>query len=349
MKITEITPLGHEHVIRVADPAVGLVGFIAVHSTTLGPAAGGLRMRPYDTEEDAIHDVLRLSRGMTLKNAAADLPLGGGKAVIMGDPKVLKTPELLGAFGRAIQGLNGSYWTAEDMGMSPADMVTLSETTDYVAGLPRGKYASGDPSPITARGIYNAIRTACDARLGGAGMADRRVIVQGLGNVGMNLCGLLADAGAQLVVADIDDSRVQMACDRFDAAGVALDKVYDVQGDVFAPCAIGGILNATTIPRLRVPVVAGGANNQLRVPGDGDALHQRGILYAPDFVANGGGIINVATEILRIDTPGPWVGQKLTALDHSMRAIFAQARSENQSPNAVAEAIVSRRLLQTAA
>lgn len=349
MELTRIDTPGHEDVVRVQDAATGLTGFIAIHSTQLGPAAGGLRMRPYDSEAAALEDALRLSRGMTYKNAAAELPLGGGKAVIMGDPATRKSPELLRAFGRAVASLEGRYWTAEDMGMTPADMAVIQEETDFVAGLADGKFASGDPSPITARGIFNAIRTAARHRFGSDDLTGKTVSVQGLGHVGQHLCALLAEAGARLVVTDINQDAVRRVVEIHGATPVSTDGIFAAEADIFAPCAIGAILNAETIPSLRVSVVAGGANNQLATPEDGARLHARGILYAPDFVANGGGIINAATEILRIENREAWVADKLAALDRTMDRILTRARTLDVSPNEVAERIVEETLQPVAA
>lgn len=349
MTVTAVASATHEEIVRVEDASVGLVGFIAIHSTLLGPAAGGLRMRPYASEEEALTDVKRLSEGMTYKNAAAGLPLGGGKAVIIGDPRAQKSPELLRAFARAIEGLNGRYITAEDMGMSPADMALLAEETGCVAGLPDGEFASGDPSPVTARGIFNAICTARSHKHGSRDLAGLSIAVQGLGHVGWYLCRFLSEAGAKLIVTDIDATRVEQAVSEFGARPVALDEIYGVQADIFAPCAIGGILNPATIPQLKADIVAGGANNQLASPADAAALHERGILYAPDFVANGGGIINVATEILKIADREGFVAEKLAALDATLATILQQARTENTSPDAVAAATVRARMAKKAA
>lgn len=349
MTVTAVATATHEEIVRVEDASVGLVGFIAIHSTLLGPAAGGLRMRPYASEEEALTDVKRLSEGMTYKNAAAGLPLGGGKAVIIGDPRAQKSPELLRAFARAIEGLNGRYITAEDMGMSPADMALLAEETGCVAGLPDGEFASGDPSPVTARGIFNAICTARSHKHGSRDLAGLSIAVQGLGHVGWYLCRFLSEAGAKLIVTDIDATRVEQAVSEFGARPVALNEIYGVQADIFAPCAIGGILNPATIPQLKADIVAGGANNQLASPADAAALHERGILYAPDFVANGGGIINVATEILKIADREGFVAEKLAALDATLATILQQARTENTSPDAVAAATVRARMAKMAA
>lgn len=344
MTVTAVSSSSHEEIYRVEEPSVGLLGFIAVHSTQLGPAAGGLRMRPYASEEEALTDVKRLSEGMTYKNAAAGLTLGGGKAVIIGNPAKDKSPELLRAFARAIESLDGRYITAEDMGMSPADMAVLAEETRFVAGLADGAFASGDPSPITARGIFNAIRTARAHKHGSHSLDGVTVSVQGLGHVGWYLCQLLHEAGARLVVTDIDETRVEKAIESFGAKAVPLADIYSAEADVFAPCAIGGILNAGTIPQLKADIVAGGANNQLATAEDGAALHARGILYAPDFVANGGGIINVATEIQQIKDREGFVAEKLQALDETMAAILTQAKAADVSPAEMAIATVQAKM-----
>lgn len=336
MSITALPSTTHEEIYRVEEPTLGLVGFIALHSTQLGPAAGGLRMRPYASEAEALLDVQRLSEGMTYKNAAAGLALGGGKAVIIGDPATDKTPALLRAFARAIHSLDGRYYTAEDMGMSPADMAILAEETPYVAGLAEGDFASGDPSPITARGIFNAICTSQAHISGSKDLSALTIAVQGLGHVGWSLCGLLTQAGASLVVTDVNQDQLNKAQKVFGAKTVAPDEIYSVEADIFAPCAIGGILNAKTIPQLKVAIVCGGANNQLASPADAVALHEAGILYAPDFVTNGGGIINVATEIEQISDRDTFVTEKLRALDVTLETILAQAKATDQSPDAVA-------------
>lgn len=349
MQITHIPTPSHEEVIRVADPEIGLVGFIAIHSTQLGPAAGGLRMKPYASEDAALTDVLRLSHGMTFKNAAAGLPLGGGKAVIIGDPARDKSEALLEAFGRAIAALKGRYRTAEDMGMSPADMAVIRRATEFVAGLPDGPFASGDPSPVTARGIFNAIRCTARHRFGTDDLSGRRVALQGLGHVGWALAGMLHAAGARLIVADINAERVAEAVERFGAQMASVEEILRVEADILAPCAIGGVLNADTIPRLRVKAVAGGANNQLATPGDADALHERGILYAPDYVANAGGIINVATEILQIRDRERFVTEKLAEAEATLDAILSKAVARGLSPNRVADETVLARMDRAAA
>lgn len=346
MQITTLPTASHEEVLRVSDDATGLVGFIAIHSTQLGPAAGGLRMKPYASEEAALTDALRLSHGMTFKNAAAGLPLGGGKAVIMGDPAFVKSEALLSGFGGAIAALKGRYWTAEDMGMSPADMAVIARGTEFVAGLPDGEFASGDPSPITARGIFNAIRCTARHRFGSGDLTGRTVAVQGLGHVGWYLAEMLHDAGAALIVADIDPVRCDRAVERFGAAIAPVDRILQVEADILAPCAIGGVLNADTIPTLRVKAIAGGANNQLATPADGDALHKRGILYAPDYVANAGGIVNVATEILQIRDREGFVADKLAEAEATLDAILSQAAARGLAPHKLADDIVLTRMQQ---
>ncbi|WP_127900111.1 Glu/Leu/Phe/Val family dehydrogenase [Solirhodobacter olei] len=349
MKLTPVAAPDHEEVLRVEDPSVGLVGFIAIHSTALGPAAGGLRMRPYASEAEAIEDVLRLSRGMTFKNAAAGLPLGGGKAVIIGNPAVEKPTGLLEIFGLAIQTLTGRYWTAEDMGMTPDDMALVAHGTRFVAGRVDGAYASGDPSPVTARGIFNAIRVTARHRFGSADLEGRRVAVQGVGHVGLHLCALLSDAGADLIVADSDAAAAEAAKAAFGAEVVAPEAILAAEADILAPCAVGAVLNETTIPRLRVSAVAGGANNQLASAADGKRLQMRGILYAPDFVANAGGIINVATEILKVRDRDRFVAKGLAAAEETLDRIFTRAAEAGVSPNEVAEEIVAHRIAEKAA
>ncbi|MGP1358074.1 Glu/Leu/Phe/Val family dehydrogenase [Roseicyclus sp.] len=343
MQIDALSVPGHETVLRVADAASGLTGFIALHSTARGPAAGGLRMRRYADEGAALADVLALSRGMTLKTAAADLPLGGGKAVIMGDP-ARKTEAQLRAMGRAIETLGGRYWTAEDMGMSPADMAILRQETEFVAGLPDGPFASGDPSPRTARGVFYAMRVAAERALGSRVLTGQRVALQGLGHVGWHLAKLVRAAGADLVVADADPARAAQAAQTFGAEVVAPDDILSVSADILAPCAIGGVLTPEAARTLDVAVVCGAANNQLASDAAGDALHARGILYVPDYVANGGGIVNVAAEILRIPDRAHFVTEKLAALEAMTGRILARAAAEDVGPHRVADRIVSARL-----
>jgi leucine dehydrogenase len=343
MKIETLSLPSHETVLRVTDAAAGLTGFIAIHSTARGPAAGGLRMRAYASERAALADVLALSRGMTLKNAAADLPLGGGKAVILGAPDE-KTEAMLRVMGRAIETLEGRYWTAEDMGMSPDDMAVVRQETAYVAGLADGPHASGDPSPRTARGVFYAMRVAAERRFGSRDLAGRIVAIQGLGHVGWHLAKLLRAAGADLKVSDIDPARAEQAARTFGATAVAPDAILTARADILAPCAIGGVITEELARTIPARVVCGAANNQLASDMAGDILHERGILYAPDYVANGGGIINVAAEILQVPGRMQFVSDRLSALEGMMVHILDSAARSEAAPHRVADRIVAERL-----
>jgi len=289
----------HEGVHLFRDAASGLTAVIALHSTHLGPGAGGTRFWRYADPADAITDALRLSRGMSFKNAMAGLPMGGGKGVILADALRTKTPEMLAAFGRAIDSLGGRYVTAEDVGMTDADMVAIARTTRHVSGLPvAAGSAGGDPGPTTAHGVYLGVRAAIARALGKDSAAGVHVAVQGVGSVGSGLARLLAKDGARLTLADADAKRAKELAAELGAAAVAASEIMTVEADVFSPCALGAILDERSIAALQAPVVAGGANNQLATPADADHIHARGILYAPDYVINAGGIINVALEYL---------------------------------------------------
>lgn len=332
----------HERVVFRCDPTTGLKSIIAIHSTELGPAAGGCRMWSYASEDDAVKDVLRLSRGMSYKNAMAGLPMGGGKAVILGDARKDKSPAMFEAFGDFVESQGGDYITAEDVGIGVSDMEIVASRTQFVSGLPHESgSAGGDPSPKTARGIFHGIKAAAAHRLGRSDLEGLTVAVQGLGNVGYYLCQDLDNAGARLIVADIDEQRVERAVAEFGAVAVGTDEILFQQADVLAPCALGGILDAQSIPRLNVAVVAGGANNQLAVDTDGDALMQRGILYAPDYVINAGGIINVAYEYLTLGDEAE-VMARLEEIGGRLTDIFQAAESQGQATNRVADAMARR-------
>ncbi|WP_340314975.1 Glu/Leu/Phe/Val family dehydrogenase [Rhizorhabdus argentea] len=289
----------HEGVHLFRDAASGLTAVIALHSTHLGPGAGGTRFWHYADPSDAITDALRLSRGMSFKNAMAGLPMGGGKGVILADALRTKTPEMLAAFGRAIDSLGGRYVTAEDVGMSDADMVAISRTTKHVSGLPvAAGSAGGDPGPTTAQGIYLGVLAAIARALGKDSAAGVHVAIQGVGSVGGGLARLLAKDGARLTLADADAKRAKALAAELGAVAVGAGEIMTVEADVLSPCALGAILDERSIAALQAPVVAGGANNQLATPADADRIHDRGILYAPDYVINAGGIINVALEYL---------------------------------------------------
>lgn len=290
----EMQTWGHEQVLFSHEPSCGYFGIIAIHDTTLGPALGGTRVWQYPSTEEALRDVLRLSRGMTYKSAVAGLNLGGGKAVIIADPKRADRESLFRAHGRFVESLGGRYITAEDVGTSPSDMEFVKRETKHVAGLLN---LSGDPSPVTGYGVYVGMKAAAKAKWGKDSLAGRTVTVQGAGKVAYYLMSHLREEGARIIVSDIDADKVQRAVEEFGALAVEQDAIYDVEADIFAPCALGAIINDDTLPRLRVGVIAGGANNQLGEQRHGIALEQQGILYAPDYVINGGGVINVYGEL----------------------------------------------------
>lgn len=292
---SEISSLGHEEVAFWQDSAVGLKAIIAIHDTTLGPALGGCRMWNYENEDQALTDVLRLSRGMTYKAAVAGLNLGGGKAVIIGDPKKLKSPAFFKSFGRFVDSLNGRYITAEDVNISVEDIEQAGTQTKHVSGVSTG---SGDPSPITALGVYFGMRAAVKYRLGKESLKGVRVTVQGVGKVGTYLCELLQKDGAEMFVCDIDPARTKFVAQQYGATVIDESELYSYDVDVYAPCALGATLNDATIPQLKASIVAGGANNQLKDERvHGAMVKKRGILYTPDYVINAGGIINVYREI----------------------------------------------------
>ena len=283
----------HEQLVFCREASSGYRGVVAIHNTTLGPALGGTRFWHYKTESDAVIDVLRLSRGMTYKAAVAGLSLGGGKSVVMAE-KGADREAVFRAHGRFIESLKGRYITAEDVGTSPADMDYIKLETEHVVGL-QGR--SGDPSPVTAYGVYRGIKAAVKVKFGSDSLAGKTLAVQGCGHVGYYLCAYLHEEGARLVVTDIDAEKVKRVVEEFRARAVGLDEIYGVQADVFAPCALGSVINDTTLKQLKVKVVAGGANNQLAEERHGDELEAKGILYAPDYVLNAGGLINVNSEL----------------------------------------------------
>jgi leucine dehydrogenase len=287
----------HEEVVFCHDKNVGLKAIIAIHNTSLGPALGGTRMWNYKTEADALTDVLRLSKGMTYKAAAAGLNLGGGKAVIIGDPKTQKSEGLFRAFGQFVNSLNGRYITAEDVGTGENDMESIFMETPWVTGIPKAFGGSGDPSPYTAHGVLMGIKAAAHEKFGTDSLRGMRVAVQGLGNVGSNLVKYLVEEGAKVIVSDIDQARVKFQHDAFKVEAVNPDQILSVECEIQAPCAMGAIINDETIGKLKCKVVAGGANNQLAEPRHGDQLRELGILYAPDYVVNAGGLMNVFVEL----------------------------------------------------
>lgn len=292
--LSDMKQWGHEQVVLCQEPSCGYTGIIAIHDTTLGPALGGTRYWQYASGADAINDALRLARGMTYKAAAAGLNLGGGKAVIVGDNKRPDRETVFRAHGRFVESLDGRYITAEDVGTSPADMEFVRRETRHVAGL---QGLSGDPSPVTGYGVYMGMKAAAKQRWGTDALAGRTVLVQGAGKVAYFLCTHLRAEGAKVVVTDIDTEKVKRVVNELGATAVAPEAIYDQAGDIYAPCALGATINDDTLARLKVSVIAGGANNQLAEERHGVALEQRGLVYAPDFVINSGGLINVYGEL----------------------------------------------------
>ncbi|HSA82527.1 MAG TPA: Glu/Leu/Phe/Val dehydrogenase dimerization domain-containing protein [Geminicoccaceae bacterium] len=332
----------HEQVVFFFDRGSGLKAIVALHDTTLGPAIGGCRMWPYASEADALTDVLRLAKGMTYKAAMTSLPFGGGKTVIIGDPRTGKSEALFRALGRAIDSLGGRYYTGEDVGTSPVDMDWASAETPYVLGRSSG--SSGDPSPVTARGVWLGIRAAVRHKLGRDDLAGTRVAVQGLGHVGYHVARLLAQDGASLIVADLDPTRAERAAEEFGARLVRGDEILSVEAEVLSPCALGGVINDNTVPRLSCAIVAGAANNQLLEDHHGAALHARGILYAPDYVINAGGLINIAEELRPQGYQRERALAKVQAIAQTLTEVFERAERERAPTNQIADRIAEERL-----
>lgn len=332
----------YEQLVLCQDKNSGLKAIIAIHDTTLGPALGGARMWTYDSENEAIEDALRLARGMTYKNAAAGLDLGGGKAVIIGDPKKDKNPEMFRAFGRYIQSLNGRYITAEDVGTTEHDMDVIYLETDFVTGTSSASGSAGNPSPITAYGIYTGMKAAAKEAFGSNDLSGRTIAVQGVGNVAYALCEYLHKEGAKLIVTDINEHAVKKAVEAFNARAVDPDDIYDVGCDIYAPCALGATLNDDTIPKLKAKVIAGSANNQLKLPKHGDMLHERGILYAPDYVINAGGVINVADELHGYNRERAM--KKVETIYDSLQKVFDIARRDNIPTYKAADRMAEERI-----
>ncbi len=339
-----ISKYGHEQIVFCHEQATGLKAVIAIHNTILGPALGGCRMWPFESEEEAIADAVRLSRGMTYKNAAAGLNLGGGKAVIIGDPNKDKSEALFRAFGRFVQSLGGRYITAEDVGTSEEDMEYIKMETDFVSGLPEQFGGSGDPSPFTALGTYEGIRASVKYRLKRNDLKGIRIAVQGAGHVGYYLCEMLHEAGAELIVNDIFEERVDKIVDDFGAKSVKSDKIYDVDAEVFAPCALGAIVNDDTISRMKFKIIAGGANNQLLDEKiHGQKLKAKNILYAPDYLINAGGVINVFFEVIN-EYNRERVTQKVKNIYNILMEVYHIADKENITTAKAAARFAEKRL-----
>ena len=332
----------HEIVHFVTDHDSGLNAVIAIHSTFLGPAGGGVRFWPYAEAGEAVRDALRLSRGMSFKNAMAGLPLGGGKAVILADVTRTKTPEMLAAYGRAVEGLGGRYVTAEDVGMTVADMVALSRETRHVAGLPEREGAvGGDPGPHTSYGVFLGVKAAVRRALGRDSLAGVHLAIQGAGSVASGLARRAAAEGARITLTDIDRGRAEALASEVGGEAVAPEAIMTLEADVLSPNALGAVLTAESIAALNVPVVAGGANNQLATSEDGQRIHQRGILYAPDYVINAGGIINVSTEYLK-DGDHEMVRGRIEQIPVRLDQIWAESTATGRNPAEVADAMAMR-------
>ncbi len=330
----------HQTVYTIRDDAAALNALIAIHDTSLGPAMGGCRMWKYDAHDAAIVDALRLSRGMTCKNALAGLHYGGGKAVIIGDPHSDKSNDLFHAFGRAVESLSGQYITAEDVGINADDMAVMSETTAYARGTKTN--GLGDPSPYTALGVFHGILAAVRHRFGATDLTGLTASVKGLGHVGMRVAAKLHLAGARLIVSDINQANVDKAVKAFAARQTEADEAHRADADLFVPCALGGGLNAETIPQIKARIVAGAANNQLAEPDDATRLMDRGILYAPDYAINAGGVIAVA-----LGRPGSKVSDvtaKVEAIGATLAAIFTRADLENRPTAEIADRLAQERL-----
>ncbi|KZD10289.1 Glu/Leu/Phe/Val dehydrogenase dimerization domain-containing protein [Oceanibaculum pacificum] len=329
----------HEQVVFCNDAETGLKAIIAIHDTTRGPSLGGCRMWPYASEAAAVTDALRLSRGMTYKSALAGLPLGGGKSVIIGDAKTQKSPALFRAFGRFVDSLGGRYIAAEDVGTGVADIEAMRQVTRHVAGTAGG---SGDPSPVTAYGVFQGIRAAAKAKLGRDDLAGLRVAVQGLGHVGLDLARQLYEAGAALIVADIDLDRIARATTAYRAEAMPADRIHAADVDIFAPCALGAILNDATIPEIKAGIIAGAANNQLAEERHGAALMKRGILYAPDYAINAGGIINIHHESAgKYDRAAAL--RQVEGIYDTLLEIFARAAAEGIPTSDAADRVAETR------
>ena len=335
----KLSEMGHEQVVICHDKSSGYRGIIAIHDTTLGPALGGTRFWNYKSDEEAIVDALRLSRGMTYKNAVAGLNLGGGKSVIIGDNKTPQREMIFRAHGRFVDSLGGRYVTAEDVGTSTGDMDFVHMETEYVAGL-AGQ--SGDPSPVTAHGVFRAIQASAKQRWGSDSLEGKTITLQGCGNVGYYLAKELHAAGAKLIVTDIDPERVRKVVDETKATAVGTEEIYGQRADIFAPCALGAIINDKTIPQLKVEIVAGGANNQLLEERHGDILEEKGILYAPDYVANAGGVINVYSELAGWDRQRSL--RKADEIYHTVLGVFEIAKQEGMPTYKAADRLAERRL-----
>lgn len=343
LRIKELKIPGYEKVIEGEDPARGLHCFIAIHNTALGPALGGARIYPYATKEEALQDALRLAKAMTYKSAVAEDGLGGGKSVIIADPHQAKTPELLHAFAEVLDSLKGSYITAEDVGSTIADMMLIREKTPYVAALSTDR-SSGDPSRFTARGIFRGIQAVAMKLWHSKSLKGKKIAIQGLGNVGSKLANILFWEGADLIVSDLDEKLVRQHQHDYGAKSITSDKFYQQECDILSPCALGGVINPMTVPLLKCRAIAGSANNQLLTPEQGVQLMEKGILYAPDYIINSGGIINAAAEFEEGGYNPKVARDKVNHLYDILMRVFHKAEAEKLPTSLVADSIAEHNL-----
>ena len=328
---------GHEQVVFVNQPEFKLKAIIGVHNTVLGPALGGCRVRLYRDEDEALEDVLRLSEGMTYKNALADLPLGGGKACIIADPDLREgRKELFIKFAEAVESLSGKYITAEDMGTSVKDLSIIRTVTKHAAGYPLEDGGTGDPSPWTAKGVYNGILASAERIYGSKNLEGKKIVIQGVGNVGSYLLEALLRDGAKCFVSDVSQSALEKAVRTYGVEVISNDACYDFESDIFSPCAIGQIINPTTVPRLKCKIIAGGANNQLSSPDIGQTLKEMDILYAPDFVINAGGVISICSEYINGTFDSRWITLAVDNISKTINKVFDKAQSSNRSTEEIA-------------
>lgn len=339
-----MTNYKYEQLVLCQDEVSGLKAIICIHDTTLGPALGGTRMWNYATEEEAIVDALRLARGMSYKNAAAGLNLGGAKAVIIGDSKKDKSEALFRAFGRFVDGLNGRYITAEDVGTCVEDMDYIKMETNHVAGLGSTAGSSGDPSPITAYGVWKGVKASAKEAWGSDSLSGKTIAVQGLGHVGYTLCKHLHEEGANLIVTDIFPENVDHVVTDFGAKAVKPNEIYSVNCDIFSPCALGAIINDETIPQLKCRVIAGAANNQLKEERHGQIIQDKGIVYAPDFIINAGGVINVADELLDGGYNRERALRKVDGIYRNIEQVIAISKRDNIPTYKAAEVLAEERI-----
>lgn len=338
--IAQMSKYDHEQLLFCNDNATGLKAIIAVHNTVLGPALGGTRMWTYNNEMEALNDVLRLSRGMTYKNSISGLNLGGGKAVIIGDSRSMKSEALFRRFGKFVNSLAGKYITAEDVGISPVDMTWVSMETDYVVGLP-GK--SGDPSPVTARGTYMGMKACAKEQFGSDSLAGKKIAVQGVGHVGEYLVEKLAKENAEIYITDIHEPTLKRVAEKYGAKVVGLDEIYDIDMDIYAPCALGATVNDETLSRLKCSIIAGAANNQLKDEEvHGKALMDKGIIYAPDFALNAGGVINCYAEVEGLSSE--WALGKADEIYTTISNIVKRSKAENVPAYQIANKMAEERI-----